>query len=184
MDDDDFDISINFIPYSIIGLVIIGIIFIIIGCNPKYTDTCALYDIFRGNIHKIDINETICSSGIGYYQCWTGYIYASKNVNSSYECINQIIGPTSSMNSVIDKMSGYKISQDVYWIQENNNKCSYPTKNVQEMWTIGVVILSIAGIIAVLILFIGIFIVIVEYFVVNRNNQSSQSKQILNTQEV
>ena len=111
-------------------LLIPGIYLLITGCNPKYTQTCALYNTFHGSIYNIEFINNKCIYGDEIFNCWSVVLHAksSDELSSGSSCATTIIERMASFKNIEIITNGYDIGHHVDWIKDNNGKCYYAGK--------------------------------------------------------
>ena len=123
------------IPLLWIISFIIGLYFVITGCDPAHTNKCTYYDTFHGTIFSIEIIPSNLTN------VWIGNILAlSDNNICIYTHTNSL-----SYHDTKNKMNGYKIGQHVDWIKDKTNICYYPN-HIAYKWNIGLGYLIVSSI--------------------------------------
>lgn len=144
----------------------IGLITFLLGCNQS-SDFCPNYNPYQGYVYKRYITEHTCSKcsrrdsknkcvTYYFYQCYNAYVYATQKINinnqTSNICYIQTDTNDNSLSNAQESISSYEIGKKINWMQiKNTDECKL-INDVIILWYVGVVFLSLSGLILLIII--------------------------------
>ncbi len=138
--------------FAVIGTLsfVVGLITFIFGCDPKYPDSCFLYDIVTGTAYGYEYETSLCTSNNDndntqtVWTCYDSFVKFHISGTNNKSCNYQTCDDDTSQSRCNRQAQKYPIGTErtLMYYKSESDTCSLVTTLPLTLWIVGLTFLS------------------------------------------